>query len=465
MNKNFLPLTPIIHSWIQKKVDQPLEIFELIEEKGSPINLHHVEPLYENLCAYEYILKKYDLKHRIFFARKANKCIEIPIFVARHGQGVDTASFRELQQCIDAGIPSEQLLLTAAVKNQQLLRLAAKHQITTVIDNEDELELAQQVAEESGQTITINIRIGGFIVNDRPLPTRFGYSVDSAFQVITNLSTNYPNLHYTGIHFHLNGYAVDERVAAIEQSIQLIDRLTKKNVQTHSLDIGGGILMNYLKSEEEWENFHHGLQEAVLERREEITYQNDPLGIIKIDNELYGRPTVYPYFNTLHKADLLETILSSHSDLFDQPIHKLFSERQLEFRMEPGRSLLDQVGCTIAKVAFRKKDHEGRLLIGLEMNRTQLRSSSADFLLDPIHIPHPTRRTTGEEDACYGYLVGSYCLEQELILKRKVRLQCYPAVGDLILFPNTAGYMMHFYESEAHLFELAKNVFHGIRGE
>ena len=89
------------------------------------------------------------------------------------------------------------------------------------------------------------------------------------------------------------------------------------------------------------------------------------------------------------------------------------------------------------------------------MNRTQLFSSSMDFLLDPIiihqHIDHDAEPVTG-------YLVGAYCLEQELILKRKITFKQMPEIGDMICFVNTAGYMMHFYESEAHLFELARNL-------
>ena len=126
--------------------------------------------------------------------------------------------------------------------------------------------------------------------------------------------------------------------------------------------------------------------------------------------------------------------------------------------MEPGRSLLDQCGLSIAQVAFRKTDSAGNLLVGLAMNRTQLRSSSADFLVDPIHIPKQPKENNLSMQS-HGYLVGAYCLEQELILKRKLTFQQYPEVGDLIAFPNTAGYMMHFFESEAHLFELAANVF------
>jgi len=31
--------------------------------------------------------------------------------------------------------------------------------------------------------------------------------------------------------------------------------------------------------------------------------------------------------------------------------------------------------------------------------------------------------------------------------------------GDLMVFPNTAGYLMHFLESRSHQFPLARNVF------
>lgn len=457
MDNTFLPLTPILHRWVQDIIEQPTSLFQAIERQGSPINIHHLAPLKENINAYERVLTKYQIPHKIFFARKANKCLEIARAVAQMGQGVDTASYRELQQCVEAGINNQQLVLTAAVKNKKLLELALQHNIPVVLDNEDELQLAQEVAQKKEKTMVVNIRVGGFFVEDKRLPTRFGFPIDHAVAYISGLADKYPHLEYTGLHFHLNGYSVAERVAAIEQSVRVIDELLHHGIPTRSLDIGGGMLMNYLQSEQEWLEFHDALREAVLGVRPELTYQNDALGMVKINDQLYGEPTVYPYFNKLHKEKLLEEILTTRSAIFDAPIHQLFTERALEFRMEPGRSLLDQVGCTVAKVAFRKKDSEGRLLVGLEMNRTQLRSSSADFLVDPIHLPKRQRQKT--DDPCYAYLVGSYCLEQELILKRKVYLKSYPEIGDLILFPNTAGYLMHFYESEAHLFELAKNIF------
>ena len=121
--------------------------------------------------------------------------------------------------------------------------------------------------------------------------------------------------------------------------------------------------------------------------------------------------------------------------------------------MEPGRSLLNQVGMTLAKVVFRKKDLRGRWLVGLEMNMSQLQSSSADFLLDPLtaFVPAPNHPVKV-------YFTGAYCLEQDIVLKRKIALPNLPQVGDIVGFVNTAGYMMHFFETQAHLFELSVNL-------
>ena len=459
MNKavynNHLSLTPIIHDWVKQLLANPESLQQAVERFQSPLNIHCLTPFQENITAYSNVFNELHVKHKVFFARKANKCIAFPQAAAQQGQGADTASYRELKQCLDSGIHPDNLVLTGAVKNENLLSLAVDHQVTIVLDNYDEWNLLKKICTEKQKKVTVNIRLGGFQFEGKTLATRFGFSLDEAVTFIQHLQNNKDLVEFTGLHFHLNGYSVEQRVAAIEQSVQLIDRLQALNIPTFSLDIGGGILMNYLENASEWEEFNKELKWAILGERPEITYQNDPLGIIKIENQLYGEPTVYPYYNTLNKEQLLKAILTSKSAVFQQQIYKLLNDRNIELRMEPGRSLLDQCGVTVAKVAFRRKDTNGNWLFGLEMNRTQLRSSSADFLLDPIHVPKEIKE---ENEATYGYLVGAYCLEQEFILKRKIAFKQFPQVGDLIVIPNTAGYMMHFFESEAHMFELANNV-------
>src|SRR5690606_9411127 len=96
----------------------------------------------------------------------------------------------------------------------------------------------------------------------------FGFSVSESFGIIQEIGRYKEGLLvYTGLQFHLNGYSTEDRAAAIEQCIQLIDALAEEGIQTHSLDIGGGFLMNYLADKAEWEVFHRELKRAVMGQR------------------------------------------------------------------------------------------------------------------------------------------------------------------------------------------------------
>ncbi len=460
-----LPLTPITHSWIKDLVANTSLLYESVAKFSSPLNIQSLIPFEENIHAFKSVFDKYQLKHRVYFARKANKCVTYTKQAAKLGEGVDTASFEELAQCLEAGINPAQLISTAAVKTQRLMELAVDNHVTIVIDNLDELDLLEKVTERTGKQASISLRVGGFTMDDRIMHTRFGFSFSEAKELILENLAHHPKMQYVGLHFHLNGYSIPERAAAIGQCIELMDALAEQNVKTLHLDIGGGYLVNYLSDRSEWETFHKELKRALLDECPELTYRNDPLGIVKIDDTLHGEAKVYPYYNEVHKEGFLENILTSNVKGFNQPIYELLRDREIEMRIEPGRSLLDQTGITIARVAFRKHDSAGNLLVGLEMNRTQMKSSSADFLLDPIHLPQNSMDSSDDEQGTFGYLVGAYCLEQEFILLRKIKFQTMPAVGDLIVFVNTAGYMMHFFESHAHQFALAENVFYSVDRE
>ena len=134
-------------------------------------------------------------------------------------------------------------------------------------------------------------------------------------------------------------------------------------------------------------------------------------------------------------------------------VAEMLRERSLRLHLEPGRSLLDGCGVILAEVAFVKERSDGLPLVGLAMNRTQCRTTSDDYLIDPLLV---TDRTTGEE--VEAFLVGAYCIEDELILRRRIRFPYGVEPGDVIAIPNAAGYFMHILESASHQIPLAKNV-------
>jgi diaminopimelate decarboxylase len=177
---------------------------------------------------------------------------------------------------------------------------------------------------------------------------------------------------------------------------------------------------------------------------------------------------VYPSFQALTRGDWLARVLASAPTTGDdrRTVADALRACGLQLRCEPGRSLADGCGLTAARVEFRKQRRDGAWLVGLAMNRTQCRSTSDDFLVDPLLLSPSdglsASRPTGPVE---GYLVGAYCIERELLTWRRLRFPRGVAVGDIVVFPNTAGYLMHILESASHQIPLARNLVVPAEGE
>tara|TARA_R110000850_G_scaffold268138_1_gene399472 strand:+ start:65554 stop:66930 length:1377 start_codon:yes stop_codon:yes gene_type:complete len=427
----------------------------LFETHGSPLNIHYLPAMDENINRFKKVFEKHKLPHQLYYARKANKTQAVVKRAAQNGIGVDTASYRELQQALDAGVKPELLVVTAAIKTKELLQLAVENNVVVILDNQDECLLLNSIAENLGKKTPVGFRVSGFYTNTGKLYSRFGFDIDEVVPFITTgcfPEGGSSSLAYKGLHFHLDGYSTTQRAAALTQCIILANRLETHGLKTEFIDIGGGVLINYLQHKEEWDTFRLELKKAVQGKREEITFNNDGLGYHLIDGNLQGDLATYPFYNETNSDVFLENILNGCYK-HHAPVSELLQGKNIEIRMEPGRSLLNQVGMTLARVVFRKKDARGRWLVGLEMNMSQLKSSSADFLLDPLTALEPAAADPTEV-----YFTGAYCLERDIVLKRKIGLPHLPQIGDIIGFVNTAGYMMHFFETQAHLFELSVNL-------
>lgn len=420
---------------------------------GSPLNIHNPRMLGENARLFQQVLARHKLNYRIFFARKPNKCLAYVREAKRIKVGVDVASLRELSESLRVGIQPADIVLTGAVKHSTLLALAVRHGVPVIIDSHDELLTLLWIARSQGVRQPIGIRVSGFRYRRRKLYSRFGYDIDELEEVFSLLENNRAYLDFRGFHFHLQGYIPEQRSRAVLQLLRVARRLAAKGIRTSFVDIGGGFLVRYLDGKDEWGRFNRALKRAIAGVSPAVTFRNDGLGYGALGGRLFGSAGYYPYYNELPKERFLDKVLS-YRGARGERVSDALRRMDIELRLEPGRALLDQCGLTVARVAFRKLDQNGEWLVGLEMNRTQLLSSSADFLLDPKVVYLGKKYERGPVSC---YFVGNYCLENDLILKRKIGLSQLPQIGDLVCFINTAGYMMHFFEAEGHRMGPATN--------
>lgn len=452
------PLAARLHPWMISLLAGD-RLFGLVNQYGSPLNVLDSAPMKQNVLTLLETAEARQIEMRVFFARKSNKCLAMVDAARELKIGIDTASFVEIDQTLARGIPSSDIICTAAVKDQALVdrALGCDPPMVLAIDNEDELNLVLQRAQSLSVRPRIALRLGGFHHGGRKLDTRFGFDVDRDAAILEHVS-DLP-VDVCGLHFHLDGYDGPQRVSALSGTIRWWDRLRELGHHPMFIDMGGGFPMRYLQFEEQWNEFWQSLRQALLGKREPVTYKNHGLGLTAHEGHILGHPNSYPYYQSPVFDQWFGEILDA--DHAEGTVADALRSREIELRCEPGRSLMDGCGMTVARVEFRKQASGGDWLIGLSMNRTQCRTTSDDFLVDPILVPLGGQREPTSADAIEGYLVGAYCMESELLTWRKLRFPHGVQRGDLIVFPNTAGYLMHFLESRSHQFPLAKNLIRG----
>ena len=221
---------------------------------------------------------------------------------------------------------------------------------------------------------------------------------------------------------------------------------------------------------------------ALRGERAPLTFEGHGLGLGVHDGDVVGQPNVYPYHQEPTRGAWLTAVLNARLDdaggsalarvtVADEreTVAEAARRRGLELRCEPGRSLVDGCGVTAARVEFRKQRRDGTWLIGVAMNRTQCRSTSDDFLVDPLLLRpagqvEPNSVQSATSGPIEGFLVGAYCIERELLTWRRLHFPDGVEVGDLVVFPNTAGYLMHILESASHQIPLARNLLVGDPG-
>ncbi len=466
-----MPLAARLEPWQVALCQEPALLGEWLSVHGSPLNVIDSAAMVRNAVELQAVSLELDLDLRIFFARKANKSLTLVDEAHRHGLGLDLASEVEVRQALDAGVPPADIVVTAAVKPRSLLELCVASGATVVIDNEDELRLLAELAEGAPR-VPVALRLGPSLAGRRP-PTRFGLA---PLEILGLLEHYWPDgactsLAIAGVHFHVDGYAAADRAHALGESLEVVEMLRRRGHNPAFIDIGGGIPMSYLDDGAAWARFWDEHRAALLGRRDPLTFDGHGLGLIAHGGEIVGRADVYPAHQTPVGGAWLAEVLRTELDTpaGRQTAAAALRTRGLQLRCEPGRALVDGCGLTAARVEFRKQRRDGTWLIGLAMNRTQCRSAADDFLVDPLLLRPPA--TAGHDTGAHatgpiqGYLVGAYCIERELLTWRRLRFPHGVEVGDIVVFPNTAGYFMHILESSSHQMPLARNLVVGATPE
>lgn len=385
------------------------DVYNLFALFDTPANVIFVDQFINNIQKYKDIFAQYSMPENIFFACKSNKSYALLSYAADQNCGIEVSSVYEL---IDA-LKYSNRIIASGPKDSYYLEKAIHNHVLVSVDDIEELKEIIKFDEK----VKVLLRISDLLNK----VSRFGINISQIDECITMISNSKVILE--GFSFHINNYFIDNRIEAINQIISIVQN---KKLKIKYIDIGGGFPTNYC-SKKDFKNF--------IRKNNERMYFNNHF----IQN-------YYPYYSDVADENVLHDILKK--------THKLLKQNHIELIIEPGRSLLKNVGVSIFSVLYLKElfNHEKILVTNGNINFLSEQWFSSDYLIEPQLISENNR----DKETIYASVAGNLCLEQDMLTWRKIKFDFIPQRGDLLVYYNTAGYQMDSNESEFHKIPLPK---------
>ncbi|MEV6783465.1 Y4yA family PLP-dependent enzyme [Streptomyces sp. NPDC051098] len=403
---------------------------ELAYAFGGPFHFLLPDAFDANLAAMRQSLAEAGVDGFVYFAKKANKAAVFVERAAAAGAGVDVASAAELREALGHGVRGEHLVLTGPAKDPALLRLAVQHGALIAVDALDELDtLITGVPYGPCRPARILLRImppqqphSRFGMNDAELTTALERCVQAGDTVRTE-----------GFSFHLSGYAIQPRADLAAHLADLCLKARVQGLETGRISIGGGLPISYTDADS-WHTFLEGHDRRHYHARK--AFQDSDF---------------YPYHCPRPGAEALTALLAARPDGREQSLADILRDAGVTLLLEPGRALLDQAGASVFTIQG-VKDRDGYQLLTVDGTSLSLSEQwfNSEYLPDPHLVP---RDGAGSDSGAGLYPAGvgaATCLESDMLTWRKVGFPRRPRVGDLLVYPNTAGYQMDSNESPFH---------------
>ncbi|MEU8764813.1 Y4yA family PLP-dependent enzyme [Streptomyces sp. NPDC048659] len=416
---------------------------ELAHGLGGPFHYLLPHRFDANLAAFHAALADAGVRGRVYYAKKANKAGVFTERCAALGAGVDVASLGELRAALGQGVRGEDLVVTGPSKSPELLRVAARQGALIAVDALDELDRVLTPPRTRPPRVLLRVH-----PPSQP-DSRFGLDEEDLEAALRDCAEAGDRIRMEGFSFHLSGYDPQQRTDLAGELVERCVKARARGLRADRISIGGGFAVDYVPAGP-WTDF--------LDRQNPGDYHG---------GKTFTKNDFYPYHSPVAGADALAAVLSGRPAGRHASLAELLRQAGVTLLIEPGRALLDRAGSSVFTVQG-VKDREGYGIVTVDGTSLSLSEQwfASEYLPDPqlipAHAPVPvparaSARPAAPEPyrACVG---GASCLDSDLLTWRKITFPVRPRVGDLIVYPNTAGYQMDSNESPFHELPLPPKV-------
>ena len=227
---------------------------ELAREFGTPLYVYSADGFLDYFNAFQKAVAP--VNGKVHYAVKANSAIAILSLLADAGAGADIVSGGEMQRALAAGIAPADIVFSGVGKSDDEIRLALARNIGQInAESLEEIQRIEAIAEEWGLKARIAIRVNPDVdpkshekISTGQKSTKFGIPIagGQAEQIYRHIHDS-PSLENAGLAVHIGSQLTDLAPFkdAYEILIALAERLRSDGMSVPSLDLGGGLGVDY----------------------------------------------------------------------------------------------------------------------------------------------------------------------------------------------------------------------------
>lgn len=228
----------------------PLERFQSIE---TPFYFYDIELLKETLSTAKKEAEKYK-NFNVHYAIKANANPRILAIISENGFGADCVSGGEVQAAVSAGFPANKIVFAGVGKSDWEINLALDKSIACFnVESLPELDVINELAEARGVKATIAFRVNPNVdahthakITTGLNENKFGIAMEDLIPAIKH-AQELSAINFSGLHFHIGSQILHLEVYKhlCERINELQDELEKNGISCQSINVGGGLGINY----------------------------------------------------------------------------------------------------------------------------------------------------------------------------------------------------------------------------
>ena len=234
---------------------EDVPVAEIAAQVGTPFYCYSTATLERHFRLFDDALEGMD--HLVCYAMKAASNQAILKTLAALGAGMDVVSGGEYARAIAAGVPGERIVFSGVGKTAEEIRDALTGGIRQFnVESEPEMAVINQVALELGMVAPITVRVNPDVdakthakIATGKAENKFGIPISRARKVYAH-AASLPGLKVIGIDVHIGSQLtqLEPFQQAYEKVAQLTEELRADGHEISRLDLGGGLGIPYMRS-------------------------------------------------------------------------------------------------------------------------------------------------------------------------------------------------------------------------